>query len=81
MKAIAVMDRSDSFGALGGPVFAELRSAFYGKVDGILIVNYIYGLGGRDVPATDVEKVYRDIDSIAKTGEIGELVSYLSVRE
>jgi len=81
MKAIAVMDRSDSFGALGGPVFAELRSAFYGKLDGIPIVNYIYGLGGRDVPATDVEKVYRDLDGIARTGEIGELVSYLGVRE
>jgi pyruvate ferredoxin oxidoreductase alpha subunit len=80
MKAVAVMDRSDSFGALGGPVFAELRSAFYGKAD-VPIVNYIYGLGGRDVPATDVEKVYRDLDNIAKSGEVGELVSYLGVRE
>ena len=81
MKAIAVMDRSDSFGALGGPVFAELRSAFYGKPDSIPIVDYIYGLGGRDVPATDVEKVYRDLDSIARSGQVGELVSYLGVRE
>jgi pyruvate ferredoxin oxidoreductase alpha subunit len=80
MKAIAVMDRSDSFGALGGPVFAELRSAFYRKAD-VPIVDYIYGLGGRDVPATDVEKVYRDLDDIAKSGEVGELVSYLGVRE
>ena len=81
MKAIAVMDRSDSFGALGGPVFAELRSAFYGKANGLPIVNYIYGLGGRDVPETDVEKVYRDLDSIARSGEVGDLVSYLGVRE
>lgn len=81
IKAIAVMDRSASFGALGGPVFAELRSAFYGNVNGIPVVNYIYGLGGRDVPATDVEKVYRDLDSIARSGQIGELVSYLGVRE
>lgn len=80
MKAIAVMDRSDSFGAMGGPVFAELRSAFYRKAD-VPIVDYIYGLGGRDVPATDVEKVYRDLDDIAKSGEVGELVSYLGVRE
>jgi len=80
MKAIAVMDRSDSFGAMGGPVFAELRSAFYGKAD-VPIVNHIYGLGGRDVPGTDVEKVYRGLDSIASSGEVGELVSYLGVRE
>ena len=81
MKAIAVMDRSDSFGALGGPVFGELRSAFYGKADGIPVVNYIYGLGGRDVPATDVETVYRDLDNMVRAGEVGELVSYLGVRE
>ena len=81
VKAIAVMDRSASFGALGGPVFGELRSAFYGRADGIPVVNYIYGLGGRDVPATDVETVYRDLDNIARSGEVGELVSYLGVRE
>ena len=81
MKAIAVMDRSASFGALGGPVFAELRSAFYGNVNGIPLVNYIYGLGGRDVPDTDIEKVYRDLDKIASSGEVGELVTYLGVRE
>jgi pyruvate ferredoxin oxidoreductase alpha subunit len=81
MKAIAVMDRSDSFGAMGGPVFGEVRSAFYGNANGTSIVNYIYGLGGRDVPATDVEKVYRDLDNIARSGEVDELVSYLGVRE
>lgn len=80
MKAIAVMDRSDSFGALGGPVFAELRSAFYGKSD-VPIVNYIYGLGGRDVTDVHIEKVYSDLGDIAKSGKVGELVSYLGVRE
>jgi pyruvate ferredoxin oxidoreductase alpha subunit len=80
MKAVAVMDRSDSFSGIGGPVFSELRSALYGKTD-IPVVDYIYGLGGRDVPATDVEKVYRDLEGTAASGKIGELVSYLGVRE
>jgi pyruvate ferredoxin oxidoreductase alpha subunit len=80
VKAIAVMDRSDSFGAMGGPVFMELRSAFYGKSD-VPIINYIYGLGGRDVPATDVEKVYRDLDAMVKSEESADLISYLGVRE
>lgn len=80
MKAVAVMDRSDSFSAMGGPVFSELRSALYGKTD-IPIVDYVYGLGGRDVPGTDVELVYRDLEEIAKTGKINELVNYLGVRE
>jgi pyruvate ferredoxin oxidoreductase alpha subunit len=80
MKAIAVMDRSDSFGALGGPVFAELRSAFYKKSD-VPIVNYIYGLGGRDITSAGIETVYHDLDGIAESGKVGELVTYLGVRE
>ena len=80
VKAVAVMDRSDSFSDMGGPVFSELRSALYRKTD-VPVVNYIYGLGGRDVPGTDVEKVYRDLESIAGSGKIDELVSYLGVRE
>ena len=80
VKAVAVMDRSDSFSAMGGPVFSELRSALYGKTE-IPVVNYVYGLGGRDVPGTDVEKVYRDLEGIAASGKFNELVSYLGVRE
>ena len=29
LKVVAVLDRSDSFGAFGGPVFHEVRSALY----------------------------------------------------
>ena len=49
VKAVAVMDRSDSFNAVGGPVFVDVRSALYDVDNGPKIVNYIYGIGGRDV--------------------------------
>ena len=79
MKAIAVLDRSDSFGAFGGPVFSELRSAMY-KTRNMEIVNYIYGLGGRDITSEHIKKVISDMDGISKTGEVKEYVQYLGVR-
>jgi pyruvate ferredoxin oxidoreductase alpha subunit len=81
LKALAVMDRSDSFGAMGGPVFSEVRSCLYDQPQRPKIVNYIYGLGGRDLGLDRVEKVYDDLSKIVKTGRVDELVSFLTVRE
>ncbi len=79
VKVIAVMDRCDSFGAFGGPVFSELRSALYKTSNGE-IVNYIYGLGGRDITSGHIKKVISALDEISKTGEVKEYVQYLGVR-
>ena len=79
MKAVAVLDRSDSFGAFGGPVFSELRSSLFKNSDAE-IVNYIYGLGGRDITQNDVENVFSEIKDISKTGKVKEYVQYLGVR-
>lgn len=81
VKVLAVMDKAESFSAAGGPLGAEIRSALYGRVEGIKVVNYIYGLGGRDVRADDIEKVYSDLMEIQKTGQVGETYRYVGVRE
>jgi len=80
-KAVAVMDRADSLNAAGGPVFTDVTSAMFGRVDGVKVVNYIYGLGGRDVKTDDVKLVYDDLLEIAKTGTVKEVYNYLGVRE
>ncbi|MEA4884060.1 MAG: pyruvate ferredoxin oxidoreductase [Clostridia bacterium] len=80
VKAIGVMDRSDSFNAVSGPVFAELRSAMYG-VCGAKIVNYIYGIGGRDVTLENIRSVYEDLKKTADTGMVERTLTYLGVRE
>jgi pyruvate ferredoxin oxidoreductase alpha subunit len=79
--AVGVMDRSDSFGALGGPLFMELCAAF--KVHDVpaKTVDYIFGLGGRDTTPDQIERVFRDLTAIAETGKIKQLVTYLGVRE
>lgn len=80
-KAIAVLDRSDSFGAYGGPVYMEIRSSLLGEVKEDRVVNYIYGLGGRDINLVEVEGVYNDLFEIAKTGKIKDRRSFIGVRE
>ncbi|MDZ4165378.1 MAG: transketolase C-terminal domain-containing protein [Smithellaceae bacterium] len=52
-KVLAVTDRAVSFGGPGGPVCSEIRSALYDEADKPAIVNYIIGLGGRDVAVGD----------------------------
>jgi len=78
---IAVMDRSASFGALGGPVFLEVRSALYELNKRPLVINYIYGLGGRETSVEHIKKVVEGLNKIRKSKKVENLVNYLGVRE
>jgi pyruvate ferredoxin oxidoreductase alpha subunit len=77
-KAIAVLDRSASFGGFGGPVFTEIRSALYGRQD-TPIHNWIYGLGGRDYDLRQAAEVIEQLQKIA-AGEEREDVNLLGIR-
>jgi pyruvate ferredoxin oxidoreductase alpha subunit len=79
LNVIAIMDKSDSFGSFGGPLFLEIRNSLF-KHSNAEIVNYIYGLGGRDVRVNDIEKVFNDLREISKTGKVNEYINYLGVR-
>ncbi|MBU7044175.1 MAG: pyruvate ferredoxin oxidoreductase [Theionarchaea archaeon] len=78
VKAIMVMDRSDSYGAFGGPVFSEIRSVM--QKEDTDIINYIYGLGGRDIRQDQIEQAITETAQIAKTGKVKTYVNYLGVR-
>jgi len=80
-KAVAVLDRADSCNAAGGPVFTDITSAMFGRVDGVKVINYIYGLGGRDVTTGNIKEAYETLQEIAKTGKVKEVYNYLGVRE
>ncbi|KXS45819.1 MAG: pyruvate ferredoxin oxidoreductase, alpha subunit [Candidatus Frackibacter sp. T328-2] len=81
LKAVAVMDRADTFSTIGGPVFADVRSALYDVKSDVEAVNYIYGLGGRDTTVEDLEFAYNDLQGIVNSGEVNKRVKYLGVRE
>ncbi|WDC85100.1 pyruvate ferredoxin oxidoreductase [Caloramator sp. mosi_1] len=80
VKAVAIMDKVDGFNAAGGPLFNEVVSAMYGKADGKIVQNYIYGLGGRDVTTYNFEEVYSNLFNAIETGKY-EVYNYIGVRE
>ncbi|MEW6243848.1 MAG: pyruvate ferredoxin oxidoreductase [Bacillota bacterium] len=81
VKAVAVMDRADSFSGFGGPVFTEIRAGLYDLEIRPKISGYIYGLGGRDLGIEEIRRVFNDIKIIAQGGDAVEFVTHLGVRE
>jgi len=81
VKAVAVMDRSNSFGGHGGPVFHEIRHVLYDAQSHPYVVNYIYGLGGRDMPQNLIHSIYRDLQEILETKRVKKYVQFAGVRE
>ncbi|OGO06942.1 MAG: pyruvate ferredoxin oxidoreductase [Chloroflexi bacterium RBG_13_56_8] len=83
-KAVAVLDRAISFGAPQGmgPLFADVTAALYNEgVCGLKIVNYIFGLGGRDALPPMIESVFEDLQALDATGKREPMVRYLGLRE
>lgn len=80
LKAVAVLDRSESFGAEGGPLFLEVRSALYDLDVRVPLVNYIYGLGGSDVRLELIERVFDDLSDIASGATAPFGLTYLGTR-
>ena len=81
MKAVAVLDRSSSPGAFGAPLFTEIRSALYDYDQRPKIVNYVSGLGGRDIKIEQFKEVTEKLERIAETGKVDEIYGYLNLRE
>lgn len=79
-KAVAVLDRSEMFAATGGPLGTEVRSAMYSSGSNARVVNYFYGLGGRDITVEDFCTVYERLEEIAKTGEIPDMYEFIGLR-
>lgn len=81
VKAVAVLDRSDALNGLSGQLYMEITSGLYSRNVRMPAVDYIYGLGGRDMGLADIERVYNELFNIAKTGSIKQELTYVGVRE
>ncbi|MCW4044774.1 MAG: pyruvate ferredoxin oxidoreductase [Candidatus Bathyarchaeota archaeon] len=80
-KAIAVMDRSLSFGGNGGAVFHEIRHVLYDAATHPFVVNYVYGLGGRDSSPKELRVIYEELQRILQTKHVEKTINYLGLRE
>jgi len=80
LKAVAVLDRSEMFAGTSGPLGAEVRAALFQAKADVEVVNYFYGLGGRDITVSDFEEVYEKLEKIAETHEINDMYDYIGLR-
>ncbi len=79
-KAIAVLDRSAPGGAMGA-LFNEVSAAMYTSDARPAIVNYIYGLGGRDMTIEHLKEIYREMQECAEAGKVvGKLQRFNGLR-
>ena len=81
LKALAIMDKSDSVNGYAAPLFTELTSAMYSKGMTVPTVNYIYGLGGVDVRVEDIESIFNKLQEIAKNGKCDKTTYYLGYED
>lgn len=80
-KAVAVMDRAETYSTRGGQVFTEIRAAFYESNKRPLMRDYIFGLGGRDTTTREIKRVFADLAADLERGQLDKLVTHLDVRE
>lgn len=76
-KVVAVLDRAFSFGVMGA-LYKDVATALYPLTRRPVLVNYIYGLGGRDTAVPDLVKVFQELPTI-KTTE--STLRYIGLRE
>ena len=80
-KAVAIMDRCESYNGNGGPLGSEITAGLYRIRTYMEAINYTYGLGGRDVRVEDMEQVFADLQTMIDNDNAGETYRYMGIRE
>lgn len=81
VQAVAVLDRAIAFGTAGGQLGGEVRAALYGREKSPLLINSIYGLGGRDIDLAQIAEVFHNLTRAISSGQKAEATVYLGVRQ
>ena len=81
VKAVAIMDRAEGYSNHGGPLGADVMSAMFRARSNAFAVNYVYGLGGRDVRVEDMANVFADLQKVIDDNDAGETYRYMGIRE
>ena len=80
IPVLAVVDRALTIGGVGGPIGTEVRAALYAAARRPRIVNFIAGLGGRDITVEDFEEM-ADRAAQYRKKRPKEAYEYIGVRE
>lgn len=80
-KAVAIMDRTESYNGNGGPLGSEVTAGLYRKKIMVETINYIYGLGGRDFTVQEVYDVFAQLEDFIENGKEPEQFQYIGLRK
>ncbi|AZO93670.1 pyruvate:ferredoxin (flavodoxin) oxidoreductase [Halocella sp. SP3-1] len=61
VKKIAVLDRTKEPGAVGEPLYEDVRSLFYDKEDAPIVVGGRYGLSSKNTTPTQIKAVFENL--------------------
>ncbi len=80
-KAVAIMDRCESYNTHGGPLGAEIEAGLYRAKASVMAVNYIYGLAGRDFTVNHVYDIFAELENAVANGTEPEQYQYINLRK
>ena len=80
VKVVGLMDRAESFSGNGGPLGAETMAALHRAGNTAKTVEYMYGLGGRDIKVEDFWHIFDELEEVAN-GKVVDGYSYIGLRK
>ncbi|NLD25895.1 MAG: pyruvate:ferredoxin (flavodoxin) oxidoreductase, partial [Acholeplasmataceae bacterium] len=84
VKRIAVLDRTKEMGAIGEPLYLDVKAAYYGKENAPIIIGGRYGLSSKDTDPSQIFAVFENLEKGEKalngfTIGINDDVTHLSL--
>ena len=79
-KAVAIMDRCESYNGNSGPLGSEVTAGLYRNKVMIEAVNYVYGLAGRDFTVNHAKDIFAELEAVCKEGKPVEQHKYIGLR-
>ncbi|MCR4689787.1 MAG: pyruvate ferredoxin oxidoreductase [Lachnospiraceae bacterium] len=79
-KAVAIMDRCESYNGNCGPLGSEVTAGLYRNKVNLEAVCYTYGLAGRDFTTTHVKEIFGALQSLVEEGKKIPHNQYIGLR-
>ena len=79
-KALAIMDRTESYNTNGGPLSAEVRAALFEYEVHPKTVCYTYGLAGRDFTVDNACEIFDELSQVVENNKKVKQHRYINLR-
>ena len=80
-KAVAIMDRTESYNGHGGPLASEVTAGLYRAKVYLEAVCYTYGLAGRDFTVESARSIFDELEDVVVNGKPYKQHKYIGLRD